>query len=134
MKGPRSNRDPKLVSAKLGRLRENHVVPVTNLVARIRDTTGNDAVPYVDPTLGGVNARVLFLLIELLPGLRLVVTMGEIARRSFSLHLLRRESPLVPWLAVAHPSGRVRSSNPALWRDAQAAFVKAAEIVRDDPS
>jgi hypothetical protein len=46
----------------LGRLREEHVAPISALVERLRVATGNKGVPYVDPTLGGVNAHVLFLL------------------------------------------------------------------------
>jgi uracil-DNA glycosylase len=205
MEGPRSNRDPKIVAAKLGRLREDHIAPISALVDRIHVATRNQAVPYVDPTSGGVNARVLFLLetpaktaalkstmlspdnndttaanvwelyresglprdnaihwnavpwfmgteklnkgasrsdivvglpwlaemVELLPRLRLVVTMGDIARRSFGLYLLMPEARLIPWLAVAHPSGRVQSAHSELWGDIRAAFDKAAALVRE---
>jgi uracil-DNA glycosylase len=197
--GPRTHRDANVVTDKLARLHEPHVAPVTDLVDRIRVHVGHDQVPYVDPTFGGVHARVLFLLetparaaalgsamlspdnddataanvwqlyrdfglsrtaaihwnavpwfmgdasrnknaqrsdivaalpwlaamIDLLPELRLVVTMGGIARQAFALHLLRDDARLLPWLAVAHPSPRVRNTNPALWHDVRAAFAKA---------
>ena len=37
---------------------------------------------------------------------------------------------LVPWLAVPHPSGRVRGTRPELWEGIEATFAKAAEISR----
>ena len=208
IEGPRGNRDLKVVAAKLERLREKHIAPVSALVERIRGARGSKSVPYVDPTVGGVNARVMFLLetpaktaalnstmlspdnndgtaaniwklyqdsglrrdkaihwnavpwfmgteqlnknakrsdieaglpwlgqlVDLLPRLRLVVTMGDIARRSFGLYLLMPSARLIPWLAVAHPSGRVLSGHSELWPDIRAAFDKAAVIVRDDRS
>ncbi|WP_238015010.1 uracil-DNA glycosylase [Dactylosporangium sp. AC04546] len=175
---------------------------MTDLVDRIRADVGHDHVPYVDPTFGGVEARVLFVLetparpaalgsgmlspdnddataanvwqlykdfgldraaavhwnavpwfmgdvdrnknaqrsdialglpwiaelVKLLPDLRLVVTMGVIAREAFGLYLLRDDARLLPWLPVAHPSPRVRNTNPALWQDIRAAFGKAAAV------
>jgi uracil-DNA glycosylase len=174
-------------------------------VEQLRQEIGHDGVPYVDPTLAGVNARVMLLLetpsrvavhgssmispdnddptaanvwelyersglrrdhaihwnavpwflgteaknqnasrsdivgalpalhrlIVLLPHLRLVVTMGEIARRAFALYLLSPEARLVPWLAVAHPGPRVRNTWPPLWGDIERAFTKAKCIVND---
>jgi len=38
------------------------VAPVQALVRRIREFSGDPAVPYVDPDSGGINSRVLFLL------------------------------------------------------------------------
>lgn len=208
MEGPRSNRDSMVVSEKLRRLQQDHVAPITRLVEQLRDTRRHKSIPYVDPTFGGVHARVMFLLetparpaalgstmlspdnddgtaenlwklyqgsglprdtavhwnavpwfmgdakknknagrsdivdglpwlgrmVGLLPDLRLVVTMGDIARRSFALYLLKPEARLIPWMAVAHPSGRVRSAHPELWKDIGAVFVKAAEIAHDERS
>ena len=199
----RSNRDAAIVDGKLSRLHEPHVAPITELVEQLRKERATDSVPYVDPTLGGVRARVLFLLEtparaaalksqmlspdnddptaenlwkfyeesglpraravhwnavpwfmgtvdknkgasiedlkegliwlgrfrELLPELRLVVTMGGIAQRAFALHLLQPESRLLPWLAVAHPSDRVLRTNPELRGGIQMAFAKAAQSV-----
>jgi len=50
VEGARGNRDPSVVAAKLGRLREAHVGPITSLVERIRVATRNQGVPNVDPT------------------------------------------------------------------------------------
>src|SRR5258705_12545184 len=58
----RSNRAPRIVTEKLGRLQEGHIAPITDLVDGIRHALGHDGVPYVDPTTGGLNARVMFLL------------------------------------------------------------------------
>lgn len=200
----RSNRDAQVVSGKQARLREKHIAPITELVEVIRQERGHEFVPYVDPTLSGVNARILFLLetparpaalssrmlspdnndstaanvwelyrqsglprdkathwnavpwflgdesrnrnarhadilegipwlarmIDLLPQLRLVIAMGRVAQRSFALYLLRSDARLLPWFAVAHPSGRVRHANPSLWNDMSTAFLRAADIAR----
>ena len=197
--GPRANRDAGVVKAKLARLDEPHVAPITRLVEEIRALAGRD-VPYVDPTLGGVDAEVLFLLdapsratgsspllspdnddpaaanvwefyrasglarqrclhwnavpwspggggtrragrpeiepalpwlarfLDLLPGLRLVVAMGDVARQALALYLLREDARLVPWLAVAAPTGRVRGADPPTWNDISRAFDVAARI------
>ncbi|MCO1594866.1 uracil-DNA glycosylase [Micromonospora sp. RHAY321] len=204
----RVNRNPDLVTAKLARLHEPHIAPITDLVEELRAERGDQSVPYVDPTLGGVHAQVLFLLetparaaalgssmlspdnddstaahvwefyrasglrrdrclhwnavpwfmgdekknkgatrsdiepglpwlarlIDLLPALRLVVTMGGIARQAFALYLLREEAKLVPWLAVAHPSPRVRNTNYPLWQDIARAFEIAGAVVVDRPA
>ena len=198
---PRANRDSEVVKAKLARLEEPHVVPITRLVDQIRALVGRD-VPYVDPTLGGVDAEVLFLLespdrgaalrstllspdnddpeaanvwefyrasglsrdrcvhwyavpwplgddraargtrrpevesalpwlarfVDLLPRLRLVVTLGDLARQALTLYLLREDARLVPWLAVARPSGRVRGTSALAWNDISRAFDVAARI------
>jgi uracil-DNA glycosylase len=198
----RSHQDANVVAGKLARLQEPHIAPVTELVERIRHHVGHDQVPYVDPTFGGVRAKVLFLLetparaaalgsamlspdnddttaanvwqlyreyglrrdaaihwnavpwfmgdanrnknaqrsdivpglpwlasmIDLLLDLRLVVAMGGIARQAFALYLLRDDARRLPWLAVAHPSPRVRNTNPASWNDTRAAFAKAATV------
>lgn len=58
----RANRDENVVAAKNQHLRDEHIAPFTELVREIRRKTGNVSVPFVDPTLGGVNARVLFVL------------------------------------------------------------------------
>jgi len=58
---PRGHRDQKLVARKLTLLDEPHIRPVSELVREIRRVVGRD-VPYVDPTLGGTEARILFLL------------------------------------------------------------------------
>ena len=199
---PRANRDPQTVKTELARLHEPHITPITDLVEEIRTERGHQGVPYVDPTLGGMHAQVLFLLetparaaalgsamlspdnddwtaahvwefyresglrrgrcvhwnavpwfmgdgkknrnatrsdiepglpwiarfIALLPGLKLVVTMGGIARQAFALYLLRGDAHLVPWLAVAHPSPRVRNTYPLLWQDIPRAFSVAARL------
>jgi uracil-DNA glycosylase len=71
-------------------------------------------------------------LIDLLPRLCLVVAMGDIAHRAFALYLLRAEARLIPWLAVAHPSGRVRNAQRELWDDVVLAFNKGAVVANAD--
>lgn len=58
---PRGHRDEGLIAQKLALLDEPHIRPVSELVREIRRESGRD-VPYVDPTCGGVQARVLLLL------------------------------------------------------------------------
>jgi uracil-DNA glycosylase len=67
-------------------------------------------------------------LIQLLPDLRLVIAMGGIARQAFALYSLREDARLLPWLAVAHPSPRVRNTNPVLWDDIPRAFRVAVSV------
>ncbi len=66
--------------------------------------------------------------IDLLPDLKLVVTMGGIARQALALYLLREDARLVPWLAVAHPVRGLADTNPLLWRDIPRAFSVAAQL------
>ncbi len=58
------NADPKVVAAKLARIREPHVAPLNELADRVADAEGRrrGEVPYVDPDTGGINARMLVLL------------------------------------------------------------------------
>jgi uracil-DNA glycosylase len=58
---PRGHRDRELIAQKHMLLDEPHIRPVSELVRKIRRVVGCD-VPYVDPTLGGIRARVLLLL------------------------------------------------------------------------
>ncbi len=58
----RALRDPEQVRARLGRLREPHVAPLTDFVERLRASRGRgEAVPWFDPADAGVHARVLLL-------------------------------------------------------------------------
>lgn len=61
---PGRNTDPEALTEKKRHLREPHVLPFTLLADSIADAEGMDRglVPYVDPQLGGVDARVLVLL------------------------------------------------------------------------
>jgi hypothetical protein len=67
-------------------------------------------------------------LVDLLPRLHLVIAMGEVARQALTLYLLREDARLIPWLAVAHPTGRVRGASPVAWNDISRAFDVAARI------
>jgi len=58
---PRTHRDTSTVAAKLDRLEEPHIAPLTALARRIAAERGAD-VPLFDPSSGGTNARVLLLL------------------------------------------------------------------------
>lgn len=58
------NADPLVVEEKIRRIRDPHVKPLNDLADRIADAEGlpHGQVPYVDPDLGGINARMLVLL------------------------------------------------------------------------
>ncbi|MFL0289349.1 uracil-DNA glycosylase [Mycobacterium sp. SMC-21] len=58
------NADPAVVEQKKRRIRDSHVKPLNDLADRIADAEGlpHGHVPYVDPDVGGVNARMLVLL------------------------------------------------------------------------
>jgi hypothetical protein len=58
---PGTNGDPAVVAAKMERLEERHIAPITAFVDEIREQMER-GVPYVDPDSGGVDARVIFLL------------------------------------------------------------------------
>lgn len=80
MRSPRVLADEGEARARLARLRELHVAPLTDLVERIRATRGDgEAVPWFDPDSGGVDAEVL-LLFEA-PGPRAVGTTALAHRR-----------------------------------------------------
>lgn len=57
---PRMNGDEAFRSAKLRRLREPHVWPLNGLVEKWVEE--GRQVPWVDPDLGGIHSRILFLL------------------------------------------------------------------------
>lgn len=61
---PGRNADPDILALKKNHLRDPHVAPINALADAIADAEGIDrgSVPYVDPQLGGVEARVLALL------------------------------------------------------------------------
>ncbi|MCT1641401.1 uracil-DNA glycosylase [Dietzia cinnamea] len=61
---PGRNADPHALALKKGHLRDPHVAAINALADAIADAEGIDrgSVPYVDPQLGGVEARVLVLL------------------------------------------------------------------------
>jgi hypothetical protein len=53
----------------------------------------------------------------------------------FAPYLPREDAHLVPWLAVAHSSPRVRNTNRPLWNDNPRAFDVGARITdTDNPS
>jgi len=58
---PRAHRDPEVVKAKLARLDESHLAPLTAYVRSINTQPARTA-PWFDPDGGGVHARALFLL------------------------------------------------------------------------
>lgn len=58
---PRRNADPAVVAAKLARLREPHVAPITDLRERVAGEVGAET-PAADPDWGGTDARLLVLL------------------------------------------------------------------------
>ncbi len=62
--------------------------------------------------------------------LRLVVTMGKPAERAYREHA-KNATQQIEWLAVAHPSPRVRNGHPHLWPAIEAAFARAVEVSAD---
>ncbi|UEA60663.1 uracil-DNA glycosylase [Gordonia otitidis] len=58
------NADPAVVAEKMARIRDPHVAPLNALADEIADYLDipRGHVPYVDPDVGGVNARMLVLL------------------------------------------------------------------------
>jgi len=55
--------DPDERRRRRERLRESHIVPLTDYVEQLRKTLGhNQEIPYFDPCDGGINAKLLFLL------------------------------------------------------------------------
>ena len=71
--GARTNRNANFLAAKLERLHQPHVAPLTAFVEQIRAETGGE-VPWFDPDNGGVRARALLLLEA--PGARSTATTG----------------------------------------------------------
>lgn len=71
-------------------------------------------------------------LIRLLPVLRLVITMGAPARDGWMRYLTSRlDTPLVPILAVPHPSPRRLNTDPDARPQILTAMRRAADIVAD---
>lgn len=69
--------------------------------------------------------------LELLPELRLVVTMGRPAEQAFKAYLDVHGQDRIEWLAAPHPSPRVKHGHPGLWPQVEEAFRRAAEVSRD---
>jgi uracil-DNA glycosylase len=60
---PKSFRDPQALKARLARLDEPHIAPLTAFVDSLRESRViPEDVPYFDPADGGIHARVLVLL------------------------------------------------------------------------
>lgn len=58
-------RDPDVRTARYAARYDDHVAAINReVVDRLRRTAGREATPYVDPTTGGVDARLLFLGID----------------------------------------------------------------------
>src|SRR4051794_35386301 len=60
---PRSLRDQAVLEARLSRLDEPHVLPLSDWVRSLRARLGDQAiVPWFDPADGGIDASILWLL------------------------------------------------------------------------
>ncbi|MBI3693596.1 MAG: uracil-DNA glycosylase [Acidobacteria bacterium] len=78
--GPKSLGDRRECQARVARLDDPHIRPLTALVQTIRSETGfGNGVPYFDPADGGVGARCLFLLEA--PGRKAVLS-GFVSRNN----------------------------------------------------
>jgi len=69
-------------------------------------------------------------LLDLLPELRLVVTMGKPAQQAFKAYVDVHGGDRVLWIAAPHPSPKVKHGHAHLWPRVEAAFEWAAEVSR----
>ncbi len=69
-------------------------------------------------------------LVDLLPQLLLVVTMGKPAQRAFATYVDVHGAGRVEWLAAPHPSPKVKHGHAHLWPQVEAAFKRAADVCR----
>lgn len=67
-------------------------------------------------------------LLDLLPDLRLVVTMGKPAAKAFKVYVDATDGTQVEWLAAPHPSAKVKAGHAHLWPQVEAAFARAVEV------
>lgn len=70
-------------------------------------------------------------LVELLPDLRVTLTMGSRARDGWLRFLLAPDVPLVPTLACPHPNGRNRASRPEAEVAIRRAVERVASVITD---
>ena len=135
---PGSLAEPDVRAARRALLQGPHIAPLTELIDQIRTETGfGDAVPYIDPLDGGVDARALLILES--PGAKAVGSgfisrdnPDETARNAFELYreagLDRAETVIwniVPWYIRDRPGG----SAPK-WEDIQAGTVWLGKLLR----
>ena len=124
---PKSLGNPTHRAARIARLQEPHVRPLTCFVDTIREETGyGTAIPYFDPADGGVKALCLFLLEA--PGPKAVGS-GFISRnnpdeRAKNFFYLNEDAGLhreltVSWNIVPWYIGSGRKIRPALGKDVQ---------------
>ena len=67
-------------------------------------------------------------LLDLLPDLRLVVTMGKPAEKAFKTYSAARDGQHADWVACLHPSPRNKATRPERWPEIAAVFERAAEV------
>lgn len=67
-------------------------------------------------------------LLDLLPDLLLVVTMGKPAAKAFKAYVDAHGGHNVGWLSAPHPSPKVKAGHAHLWPQVEAAFTRAAEV------
>ena len=72
----------------------------------------------------------LVRLLDLLPELRLVVTMGKPAELASAAYVEVHDGNRVEWLAAPHPSPKVKHGHAHMWPQVEAAFGRAAEVSR----
>lgn len=70
-------------------------------------------------------------LIDLLPDLRLIVTMGKPAERAFKAYSTARDGDHAGWVSCMHPSPRNKGSRADRWPEVEAAFAKAAKAAAE---
>lgn len=69
-------------------------------------------------------------LLDLLPDLRLVVTMGKPAEQAFKAYVDVHGEDRVEWFASPHPSPRVKHGHAHLWPQVEGAFARAVEVCK----
>lgn len=67
-------------------------------------------------------------LLDLLPDLRLVVTMGKPAGKAFKSYSDACDGQHVEWVIAPHPSPRVKAGHANRWPEVEAAFVRAVDV------
>lgn len=67
-------------------------------------------------------------LLDLLPDLRLIVTMGKPAAMAFKTYSIARDGQHAAWASCLHPSPRNKATRPERWAEVEEVFLRAAKV------